>query len=40
MDLELSDILGRKVDIRTPADLSRYFREEVVSSAEVQYVEG
>jgi predicted nucleotidyltransferase len=40
MDLELSDILGQKVDIRTPADLSRYFREEVVSSAEVQYVEG
>jgi len=40
MELELSEILGRKVDIRTPADLSRYFREEVVSSAEVQYVEG
>jgi predicted nucleotidyltransferase len=40
MELELSEILGRKVDIRTAADLSRYFREEVVSSAEVQYVEG
>jgi len=40
MELELSEILGRKVDIRTPADLSRYFREEVVSSAEVQYAEG
>ena len=40
MELELSEILGRKVDIRTAADLSRYFREEVVSSAEVQYAEG
>jgi predicted nucleotidyltransferase len=40
MELELSEILGRKVDLRTAADLSRYFREEVVSSAEVQYVEG
>jgi predicted nucleotidyltransferase len=40
MELELSEILGRKVDIRTPADLRRYFREEVVSSAEVQYAEG
>ncbi|MFZ6017534.1 MAG: nucleotidyltransferase family protein [Nitrospirota bacterium] len=38
MELELSEIIGRKVDIRTPADLSRYFREEVLSSAEVQYV--
>lgn len=40
MELELSEILGRKVDMRTPADLSRYFREEVLSSAEVQYAEG
>jgi predicted nucleotidyltransferase len=40
MELELSEILGRKVDMRTPADLSRYFREEVLSSAEIQYAEG
>ncbi len=40
MELELSEILGRKVDMRTPADLSRYFREEVLSSVEVQYAEG
>lgn len=39
MELELSEIIGRKVDMRTPADLSRYFREEVLSSAEVQYAE-
>lgn len=40
MELELSKIMRRKVDMRTPADLSRYFREEVLSSAEVQYAEG
>jgi predicted nucleotidyltransferase len=40
MELELSKILGRKVDLRTPADLSRYFRQEVLQSAEVQYVQG
>ncbi|MCL5022551.1 MAG: nucleotidyltransferase family protein [Nitrospirae bacterium] len=39
LELELSEILGRKVDMRTPADLSRYFRDEVLSSAEVQYAE-
>jgi hypothetical protein len=36
---ELSEILGRQVDLRTPADLSRYFRDEVVKSALVQYVQ-
>ncbi|MGE0827332.1 MAG: nucleotidyltransferase family protein [Candidatus Binatia bacterium] len=40
MELELSEILGRKVDLRTLADLSRYFRQAVVESAEVQYVQG
>ena len=40
MEIELTDILGRKVDIRTPQDLSRYFRQEVINSAEVQYAEG
>lgn len=40
MELELSEIIGRKVDMRTPADLSRYFREQVLSIAEVQYAEG
>jgi len=38
---ELSDLFeGRKVDLRTPQDLSRYFRDEVVASAEVQYAAG
>lgn len=38
MELELSNLLGgRKVDLRTAQDLSRYFRDEVVRTAEVQY---
>jgi len=40
MEAELSEILKRKVDLRTPADLSRYFRQEVVQNAEVQYAQG
>ncbi|NVM26425.1 MAG: nucleotidyltransferase family protein [Desulfobacterales bacterium] len=39
MEIELTEILGRKVDIRTAQDLSRYFREEVCNSAKVQYAE-
>jgi uncharacterized protein len=39
LELELSRILGRKVDLRSPADLSRYFRDEVMESAEVQYAQ-
>jgi len=38
MERELSEILGRKADMRTPRDLSRYFRDEVVQNAVVQYV--
>ena len=36
---ELSALLaeGREIDLRTPGDLSRYFRDEVVRTAEVQY---
>ncbi len=35
---ELSGLLGgRTVDLRTPADLSRYFRDDVVRMAEVQF---
>lgn len=38
---ELSALFGgRKVDLRTPQDLSRYFRDAVLASAEVQYAEG
>jgi uncharacterized protein len=38
MERELSEILGRKADLRTPQDLSHYFRDEVLRSAVVQYV--
>jgi predicted nucleotidyltransferase len=37
MEIDLSEMLGRKVDLRTPEELSRYFREEVVAEAEVLY---
>ena len=38
MERELSVLFGgRRVDLRTPMDLSRYFREEVVAGAEVLY---
>lgn len=37
MEIELSEIIGRKVDLRTAQDLSRYFRDEVVKEAEPQY---
>jgi uncharacterized protein len=38
IELELSELLGgRKVDLRTPNDLSRYFRDEVERTALVQY---
>ena len=40
MELELGEVLGRKVDMRTAQDLSRYFRDEVLNSAVVQYEEG
>ena len=41
MEDELSVLLGgRKVDLRTPLELSRYFRDQVIASAEVQYVGG
>ncbi len=39
LELTLGEMLGRKVDLRTPAELSRYFRDEVVRSSEVQYVQ-
>ena len=40
MDQNLSSFFGgRKVDLRTPEDLSRYFRHQVVSEAEVLYAD-
>ena len=40
MERELSQLLGRRVDLRTPAELSRYFRDDVLQAAEVRYAEG
>lgn len=40
MEIELTEILGRKADMRTAQDLSRYFRDEVLNSSKVQYAEG
>lgn len=39
MEIELSQLLGRKVDLRTAQDLSTYFRDDVLSEAKVAYVE-
>jgi hypothetical protein len=41
IEQEISSMLGgRRVDVRTPEDLSRYFRDEVLREAEVQYESG
>lgn len=39
MEQELSELLGRKVDLNTPQFLSPYFRDKVLAEAEVQYAE-
>ncbi len=40
MELELSQILGRRAELNTPNMLSRYFRDQVLAQAEVQYAQG
>jgi len=41
IERELSGLLGgRRVDVRTAEDLSRYFRDDVVREAEAQYESG
>jgi len=37
LEIELSDLLGRKVDLNTPGFLSRYYRDRVLAEAQVQY---
>ena len=37
IEQELSEILGNKADLRTPQELSRYFRQEVLDSSEMLY---
>lgn len=34
---ELSSMLGKRVDLRTPEELSKYFRSNVIKEAEVKY---
>ena len=40
LEIELSALLDRRVDLRTAPELSRHFRDEVVRGAEVLYVAG
>ena len=37
LEQELSELLGRKVDLNTPGFLSKYFRDQVIAEAEVAY---
>ena len=37
MESELCLIVGRQVDLKTPNELSHYFRDEVLAQAEVIY---
>ena len=39
MQDELSEILGRRVDLHTVNSLSKYFRDEVLAEAEELYVQ-
>jgi len=38
MEIELSQLLGQKVDLNTPQFLSRYFRDQVLAESETLYV--
>lgn len=40
MEDELALIMGRKADLHTPMDLSRYFREDVLKQAYLLYGQG
>jgi uncharacterized protein len=37
LELDLGDMLGREVDLRTIQDLSRHFREQVIAEARLVY---
>jgi hypothetical protein len=38
IELELSQLLGRKVDLNTPGFFSPYFQEQVLQESETYYV--
>ncbi len=37
IELELSKLIGRKVDLNTPGFLSKYYRDRILNEALVQY---
>ena len=37
IEMELSEIIGRKVDLNTPGFLSKYYRDRIINEAVVQY---
>ena len=37
IEQDLSEIIGSKVELHTPGFLSKYFRDQVIAEAEVQY---
>jgi len=37
LEIELGNIVGRKVDLNTPGFLSKYYRDQILSEADVQY---
>jgi predicted nucleotidyltransferase len=39
LEFELSEIIGRKVDLNTPDFISKYYRSKVMAEKEVQYAE-
>ena len=38
IEIELSKLIGRKVDLNTAGFISRYYRDQVLAEAEVMYV--
>ena len=38
MEQELGELFGRRVDLRTPKELSRHFRDHVLEDAQEEYV--
>jgi uncharacterized protein len=37
LQIEIAELMGREIDLNTPQDLSRYFRQKVMDTAQVLY---
>ncbi len=37
LEIELGNIVGRKVDLNTPGFLSKYYRDQILTEADVQF---